>query len=101
MLEKYDSRRRYLLERLPGMGLNYAVEPKGAFYIFVRTDHIDPDSFRLAFDILEKAGVALTPGIDFGERGEGHLRISYANSIENIIEGMNRLERYLEERGRR
>lgn len=99
MLEKYDSRRRYLLERLPKMGLEYAVEPKGAFYIFVRTDHIDPDSFRLAFDILEKAGVALTPGIDFGERGEGHLRISYANSIENIIEGMNRLERYLEERG--
>lgn len=99
MLKKYDSRRRYLLERLPKMGLEYAVEPKGAFYIFVRTDHIDPDSFRLAFDILEKAGVALTPGIDFGERGEGHLRISYANSIENIIEGMNRLERYLEERG--
>jgi aspartate/methionine/tyrosine aminotransferase len=100
MIEKYDRRRRYLLERLPSLGLEYAVEPKGAFYIFVRTDHIDPDSFRLAFDILEKAGVALTPGIDFGERGEGHLRISYANSLDNIKEGMDRLEKYLEERGK-
>jgi aspartate/methionine/tyrosine aminotransferase len=99
MLEKYDARRRYLLERLPELGLEYAVEPKGAFYIFVRADHVDPDSFRLAFDILEKAGVALTPGIDFGERGEGHLRISYANSLDNIKEGMDRLERYLKERG--
>jgi aspartate/methionine/tyrosine aminotransferase len=99
MIEKYDRRRKYLLERLPTLGLEYAVEPKGAFYIFVRTDHIDPDSFRLAFDILEKAGVALPPGIDFGERGEGHLRISYANSLENIKEGMDRLEKYLEERG--
>jgi aspartate/methionine/tyrosine aminotransferase len=99
MVARYDARRRYLLERLPSLGLEYAVEPKGAFYIFVRTDHIDPDSFRLAFDILEKAGVALTPGIDFGERGEGHLRISYANSLDNIEEGMDRLEKYLEERG--
>ena len=99
MVAKYDARRRFLLERLPSLGLEYAVEPKGAFYIFVRTDHIDPGSFRLAFDILEKAGVALTPGIDFGERGEGHLRISYANSLENIEEGMDRLEKYLRERG--
>jgi aspartate/methionine/tyrosine aminotransferase len=99
MLERYDKRRRYLLERLSSLGLRSAVEPRGAFYIFVRTDHIDPDSFRLAFDILEKAGVAMTPGIDFGERGEGHLRISYANSLENIETGMDRLERYLDERG--
>ena len=50
-------------------------------------------------EYLEKAGVALTPGIDFGDRGEGHLRISYANSLDNIKEGMDRLEKYLDERG--
>jgi aspartate/methionine/tyrosine aminotransferase len=44
---------------------------------------------------LEKAHVGVTPGIDFGENGEGFLRFSYANSIENIEEGMNRLEYYL------
>ncbi|MDD3643210.1 MAG: pyridoxal phosphate-dependent aminotransferase [Candidatus Krumholzibacteria bacterium] len=98
MIARYDERRRYLLRRLPELGLEYAVEPTGAFYFFVKTDHIDPDSFRLAFDILERAGVAVTPGIDFGARGEGHLRISYANSLENIREGMDRIERYLNER---
>lgn len=95
MIEEYDTRRRYLLERLPSMGLEYLVEPKGAFYIFVDASHLGEDSHRLAFDILQRAGVALTPGIDFGERGEGHLRISYANSLENIREGLDRLELYI------
>ncbi len=98
MTEKYDRRRQYLLKRLPEIGLHYTVEPKGAFYFFVKTDHVDTDSYRLAFDILDKTGVALTPGIDFGERGEGHLRISYANSLDNIKEGMKRLESYLKTR---
>jgi aspartate/methionine/tyrosine aminotransferase len=99
MKRMYDARRRFLLEILPELDLKVAVEPKGAFYIFVNFKHVDTDSYRLAFDILEKAGVALTPGIDFGDRGEGYLRISYANSLENISEGMKRLKLYLQERG--
>ena len=51
----------------------------------------------LAFDILEKAHVGVTPGIDFGENGEGFIRFSYANSLENIEKGMDRLEKYLKE----
>jgi len=98
MVALYDERRLFLLDRLESLGLRCAVEPKGAFYIFVRAGHIDSNSYRLAFDILEKAGVALTPGIDFGERGEGYLRISYANSLENLKEGMDRLEGYIEGR---
>ena len=98
MKRQYDARRKYLADELPKLGLRFAVEPKGAFYFFVNTSHIDADSFRLAFDILDKAGVALTPGIDFGEHGEGYLRISYANSLENIAEGMRRLKSYLENR---
>jgi aspartate/methionine/tyrosine aminotransferase len=99
MRSRYDARRRFLLDELPRLGLSSAVEPKGAFYFFVNAHHIDDDSFRLAFDILDKAGVAVTPGIDFGERGEGHLRISYANSLENIKEGVRRLGIYLREQG--
>ena len=76
------------------------VEPKGAFYFFVNASHIDEDSYRLAFDILDTAGVAVTPGIDFGEHGEGYLRISYANSLENMVEGIRRISRYLERRTR-
>jgi aspartate/methionine/tyrosine aminotransferase len=95
MKRQYDARRRYLCEALPKLGLPFAVEPKGAFYFFVNARNIDPDSYRLAFDILDEAGVAVTPGIDFGERGEGYVRISYANSLENIVEGVRRLSLYL------
>jgi aspartate/methionine/tyrosine aminotransferase len=99
MRTRYDARRRYLVEKLSAIGLASAVEPKGAFYFFVDTHHIDTDSYRLAFDILDKAGVAVAPGIDFGSRGEGHIRISYANSLENIREGIRRLGTYIAERG--
>ena len=60
--------------------------------------HISEDSYKLAFDILEKAHVGVAPGIDFGPNGEGYLRFSYANSLDNIKEGMNRLENYLSDR---
>jgi len=99
MRERYDARRRYLLDELSGLGLGSAAEPKGAFYIFADTHHIDADSYGLTFDILERAGVAVAPGIDFGSGGEGHIRISYANSLENIREGIRRLGTYLAERG--
>jgi aspartate/methionine/tyrosine aminotransferase len=97
MKSKYDSRRKFLLARLEEMGLSCPVEPKGAFYIFVNAGHVEKDSYKLAFDILEKAGVAVTPGIDFGDQGEGYLRLSYANSMENLAEGATRIEKYLED----
>jgi aspartate/methionine/tyrosine aminotransferase len=85
------------------------VEPTGAFYVFANAKHISPnaykpdayktDSYKLAFEILENAHVGVTPGIDFGQNGEGYIRFSYANSLENIEEGMRRIEEYLEKRG--
>jgi len=95
MRDTYNKRRVYMIDRLKGMGFNIPVTPTGAFYVFVNARHISKDSYKLAFDILEKAHVGVTPGIDFGDGGEGFLRFSYANSLENIEEGMNRLERYL------
>jgi aspartate/methionine/tyrosine aminotransferase len=94
----YNERRIYMIDRLSKMGFRIPFEPKGAFYVFVNARHIAEDSYRLAFDILEKAGVGVTPGIDFGKNGEGYLRFSYANSIENITAGLDRLEKYLKER---
>ncbi|KJS29440.1 MAG: aspartate aminotransferase [Desulfatitalea sp. BRH_c12] len=91
----YDERRRYMIQRLRQLGFRIAVEPTGAFYVFVNARHLSNDSYALAFDILENAHVGVTPGIDFGPNGEGYLRFSYANSIENIKEGLDRLERYL------
>ena len=94
----YNERRLYMIRRLKAMGLGITVEPTGAFYVFANAKHISGDSYKLAFDILEKAHVGVTPGIDFGSNGEGYLRFSYANSLENIETGLDRLEAYLDTR---
>lgn len=91
----YDRRRKFMIKRLKELGFSIAVEPTGAFYVFANARSFSGDSYRLAFDILEKAHVGVTPGVDFGKNGEGYLRFSYANSLENIEEGLNRLELYL------
>jgi aspartate/methionine/tyrosine aminotransferase len=95
----YNQRRKVLLNGLRKIGLGVTVEPTGAFYIFANAKQFGQaeaaDCYKLAFDILEHAKVAVTPGIDFGSNGEGYLRFSYANSLENIEEGLHRLDRYL------
>lgn len=95
MRATYDRRRRYMIGRLKGMGLGITVEPTGAFYVLANAKHLTHDSYSFAFKILEEALVGVTPGIDFGPGGEGYLRFSYANSIENIEEGLDRLEGFL------
>ena len=95
MVATYDERRRYLLSRLRAMGLATRVEPTGAFYALANVKKYTNDSYAFAFEILEKAQVAVTPGIDFGRNCEGYLRLSYANSLVNIKEGLDRLEEFL------
>lgn len=95
MKNVYNERRKYMIKRLRELGFRITIEPTGAFYVFVDARHLSSDSYKLAFDILEKAHVGVTPGIDFGSNGEGYLRFSYANSLEHIMEGLNRLENYL------
>jgi (5-formylfuran-3-yl)methyl phosphate transaminase len=92
----YNERRKYMVRRLKELGFGITIEPTGAFYVFANARHISQDSFKFAFDILEKAHVGVTPGIDFGKNGEGYLRFSYANSLENISEGLDRVEKYLD-----
>lgn len=94
----YNERRVYMVGRLRELGFGITVEPTGAFYVFANAKHLSSDSYALAFDILENAHVGVTPGIDFGSNGEGYLRFSYANSIENIAEGLDRIARYIEHR---
>lgn len=95
MLAIYDQRRRYLLERLPRLGFKIAVEPTGAFYILANARVFCQDSYRFALDVLDQAKLAIAPGIDFGANTEGFVRFAYANSIEKIAEGLDRIERYL------
>lgn len=91
----YNQRRKFMVRRLREMGFGITVEPTGAFYVFANAQHFSGDSYALAFDILEKAHVGVTPGIDFGPSGEGYLRFSYANSLQKIADGLERIERYL------
>jgi aspartate/methionine/tyrosine aminotransferase len=90
----FNERRKYIIKRLQEIGLGIAVEPTGAFYILGNIKDYSSDSYKTAFDILEKAHVGVTPGIDFGHNCEGYIRFSYANSLENIEEGLNRIEQY-------
>ena len=82
MRSAYDARRRFLAG-LAKLGFRIP-DPTGAFYVFVNARHLSTDSYALAFDILEKVKVGVAPGIDFGPGGEGFLRFSYANSLENL-----------------
>jgi len=98
MVSTYDERRRYMIQRLKKMGFGITVEPTGAFYVLANAKRFSSDSYRFAFDILHNAKVGVTPGVDFGQNAEGYIRLTYANSLENIDEGMDRLESYLETR---
>jgi len=77
------------------MGLDVLTEPVGAFYVFVNVRRYTDNVRHFAFQILEESGVAVTPGVDFGPGGEGYIRVSYANSLANIEEGMSRLQTFL------
>ncbi len=89
----YDTRRRYLLAALPKLGFDIVVEPQGAFYIYANVQKLSDDSRAFCWDMLEKVGVAITPGEDFGiHHAAEHVRFSYATSLDCLKEGMRRLE---------
>ncbi|MDO8964813.1 MAG: pyridoxal phosphate-dependent aminotransferase [Coriobacteriia bacterium] len=91
MRELYDARRRYLVPALRGIGLTIEHEPTAAFYAFADARAWGSDSLALTYRLIEEAGVAAAPGIDFGPGGEGFLRFSYATSMDRLVEGVARL----------
>ncbi|MBF0291865.1 MAG: pyridoxal phosphate-dependent aminotransferase [Nitrospinae bacterium] len=98
MRKVFGERRKFILDGLEQIGLPVKSHPQGAFYVFVDVSRYTRDSLSFAFEILEKAKVAVTPGVDFGADGEGFIRLSYATSIENIGEGLKRLGLFLKSR---
>lgn len=92
----FRDRRDYLLPALRDLGFEIPLVPQGAFYLYADCSHFTDDSQAFALKLLEQAGVAITPGLDFGSHGAArHVRFSYANTIENLREGVARLRRYL------
>jgi aspartate/methionine/tyrosine aminotransferase len=88
----YDERRRFIVPELQRIGLEVASPPTGAFYVFCNAAHWGSDSLALAYRLLDEAGVAVAPGIDFGPGGEGFIRVSYAASVETLAQGVAKLE---------
>ncbi len=96
MVETYNKRRIQMLQSLKALGFGIATEPTGAFYVLANAKRFTKSSYEFAFDMLEKARVGVAPGIDFGSNAEGYLRFCYANSMDNIVQAMERIGRYLE-----
>ena len=99
-LDVYRRNRALMLEGLPKAGFTNIAPPDGAFYVYADVSDLTDDSRAFAAELLDKAGVAVTPGLDFDPvRGHGTLRFSYARATDDIEEGLNRLRRFMAERG--
>jgi len=95
---EFKTRRDYLVPALRELGFDIPVTPQGAFYVYAGCGRLTQDSFAFARDLLEQAGVAITPGIDFGANApERHVRFAYTNSIERLQEGVARIARFLKQ----
>ncbi|MDH5532316.1 MAG: pyridoxal phosphate-dependent aminotransferase [Candidatus Bathyarchaeota archaeon] len=95
MVNIFNKRRKLMIQRLRKVGFGVAAEPSGAFYVLANAKRFTNDSLKFSSELLDKTSVGTAPGIDFGRNAEGYIRFSYANSIENISNGMNRIEQYL------
>jgi aspartate/methionine/tyrosine aminotransferase len=93
---EFKARRDYLVPALRELGFDIPVTPQGAFYIYAGCGKLTRDSFGFARDLLEKAGVAITPGVDFGANAPArHVRIAYTCPVERLKEGVARIAKFL------
>jgi len=98
-MDVYSANRAMMLEGLPKAGFDRIAPPDGAFYVYADVSHLTDDSRDFAAEILDKAGVAVTPGLDFDPaRGAGTIRFSYARATADIQEGLARLAQFMHER---
>ena len=93
---EFERRRDYLLPALRALGFEFPVVPQGAFYLYADSSALTHDSFVFARKLLDEAGVAVTPGRDFGShRPDRHIRFAYTTGMENLEEGVERIRRFL------
>jgi aspartate/methionine/tyrosine aminotransferase len=94
--QAFQARRDFLLPALRGLGFSIPVTPQGAFYLYAGCGHLTDDSQVFARGLLEEAGVAVTPGLDFGfNKPQAHLRFAYTTDLEKLAEGVERIRAYL------
>lgn len=94
--EIYRERRDYLLPALKSLGFEFPVTPQGAFYLYADSSTLAEDSFQFCNDLLTEAGVAVTPGMDFGRhRAKEHVRFACTTSLERLQEGVERIGNHI------
>ena len=94
--EEFQRRRDYLLPALRDIGFAIPTTPHGAFYLYADCSRFTQDSYTFTLDLLERAGVAITPGMDFGFNApQRHVRFAYTTSLENLKEGVSRIKSFL------
>jgi len=98
MVAEYDRRRRLVLKGLGEIGLS-CFEPRGAFYAFPSIRNTGMTSEEFAEKLLVDGKVAIVPGNVFGTNGEGHIRLSYAASVENLTEAIERMGKFIGKSG--
>lgn len=97
-VEMFKQRRDYLVPALKNLGFKIPVEPQGAFYVYADCSALTNDSFSWTHDLLEKEGVAVTPGIDFGDfEANTHVRFAYTRPVEDLEEAMSRIKKYIQQ----
>jgi aspartate/methionine/tyrosine aminotransferase len=93
---EFQQRRDFLAPALEALGFRIAAKPEGAFYLYVNCSELTCSSDRFARDLLDKAGVAATPGLDFGNNApEKHLRFAYTTDVARLAEAVDRIRRFL------
>ena len=94
--QAFQERRDFLLPKLRRLGFEIPVTPQGAFYLYANSRALDRDSYALCNRMLQEAGVAATPGLDFGRhRAAEHVRFAYTTNLDRLREGVERLEDFL------
>lgn len=94
--QEFQRRRDFLLPALRGLGFDISVEPQGAFYLYADCSRLTQDSFTFATELLENAGVAITPGIDFGRhKATRHVRFAYTTSMQQLQLGVERIAEFI------
>jgi len=92
----FKQRRDFLYQKLLDLGFNIPIKPAGAFYLYADCSLFTEDSMQFCYDILKYTGVAITPGIDFGENNAKHyVRFAYTQDIKRLDEAVSRLKKYL------
>lgn len=94
--DEFKARRDYLVPALRALGFDIPQMPQGAFYVYAGCSRLTQNSYTFAVDLLERAGVAITPGMDFGDNApQQHVRFAYTQSIEQLQEGVRRIAAFL------